>query len=168
MTSPFASMAIRARARISLPLGWSGQGTVSSSTSPLASAGFHGVFLPPGKGPDRSLHFLGDWSRSRAKLHLVEGDYFGRIELLLCGFDLQACTAFAAWRTVWAIICVWGLVQHYSLDCYFFQGFPSESGFWGFFYWSNLLNTASISNLSCTWVLQGPGLETIPMVSIHV
>ena len=104
MTSPFASMAIGARARISLPLGWSGQGTVSSCTSPLAGAGFHGVFLPPGKGQDRSLHFLGDWSRSRAKLHLVEGDYFGRIELLLCGFDLQAC---AAWRTVRAIICIW-------------------------------------------------------------
>ena len=53
---------IGARAGISLPLGWSGQGTVSSSTSPLAS--IFGFLLPPGEGPDRNLHFLGDRSRS--------------------------------------------------------------------------------------------------------
>ena len=66
---------IGARAGISLPLGWSGQGTVSSSTSPLA--GILGFLLPPGEGPDRNLHILGDRGRSGTRLHFVEGDDFG-------------------------------------------------------------------------------------------
>ena len=69
-----------ARARISLPSGRSGQATVSCSTSPLAS--IFAVLLPLGEGPDGNLHLLGDGSWSRARLHFVEGDHFGRITSL--------------------------------------------------------------------------------------
>ena len=68
------------RARIRLLSGRSGQATVSCSTSPLAS--IFAVLLPLGEGPDGNLHLLGDGSWSRARLHFVEGDHFGRITSL--------------------------------------------------------------------------------------